>query len=181
MRLKASSQGARQPPPLFYHLTHRVRACWQVFKHYWSRNGAASSGGPCACLGSFCASFQAAHACRVSFCAPARHFDRDASECVNLAGQLCVPGGVLWVSVPYVCYEPINFRLALHPLIMGDDLSHWGGSSFPVGARKIHLLTFLAKKPNVRDVRESGNNSRPRCLQPPSKALERGFRVLCLG
>ena len=42
---------ATAPTPLLSPHSHRVRACWQVFKRYWSRNGAASSGGPCACLG----------------------------------------------------------------------------------------------------------------------------------
>ena len=59
-----------------------VHVCrWQVFKHYWSRNGAMPFDGPCILLGPCCAVFQAANHCRLRFCVLVRRLDRASFNC----------------------------------------------------------------------------------------------------
>ena len=131
--------------PLSYPLTYRMGVLLAGFTSYGSLNDAASSLWPWACLAPSCASFQAPHAWRIRFYAQARHFDRDAFDCMNRTCRMCAPDGVSWVSVPYICYISVNFRVLLTPLMLGDALSHWEGSGCSVGAVTFTFNRFRLK------------------------------------
>ena len=125
-----------------------VHVCrWQVFKHYWSRNGAMPFDGPCILLGPCCAVFQAANHCRLRFCVLVRRLDRASFNCDAHACRLC-PTRCMFASRGVACHgmsikasNSMYFTCGIANIDQCGSGEHLGGTRGVATRPKFSLVT----------------------------------------